>query len=159
MSSKARARAEVWIDPSLRPHGGIATGTAGRRDDRRISGIGGRRANFRIDTCGRTKHPVRLRQLVTQRFSGLRVGRAFRRDGAPRRDRLCRPAIGAGNWGWGCGLCLRRCWPWRRLCDRRAGRHHQHTREIQKALYRHAGKRTALAEVPQWNSWRFHDLR
>src|SRR2546423_13430117 len=55
------------IEHLFRPNGGIATGATRRRDHRRVSGIGRRRADFRIDTGGGAKTPTRPPPLFTPR--------------------------------------------------------------------------------------------
>ena len=73
MSSKpgirsARQRACEACERLFRPDVGIAAGAAGRRNHRRVAGIGRRRADFRIDARRRAQHAVGLRQFVAERL-------------------------------------------------------------------------------------------
>jgi len=132
-----------WL---FRPNAGIAAGAAGRRDHRRVAGIGRRCADFRIDAGGWTQHTVGFCQGIAERLASLAGGRALRHDDAARRNRLHRRAM------FGCG-CRRRLGQRRHRCGRElcalatsAGAIRIHESKIARFIIR--GKRTARARVP-----------
>jgi hypothetical protein len=121
------------------PDAGVTTGAAGRRDHRRIAGIGRWRAHLRIDPRRRAQHTVGFGQLITQRLPALTRGYAFRSHIAlPRR--FGRRAAGGTIGRTRRGLGRRRCGRWRRLGIGHAGRRHHDTREQECGFHCHAGK-------------------
>jgi hypothetical protein len=127
--------------PLFRPDVGVAAGAAGRRDYRRVAGIGGRRANFGIDARGWAQDAVRPCQLVTEWLASLPGRRALRHLAAGR-SRLYRRAV---TRGLRCGRCRRRRWRrrrGRRLRDGGARCRRHNTPEKNRVFHSH-GRKTA----------------
>ena len=82
----------------FRPHGRVAAGAAGGRDDGGVAGVGGRGVHVGIHAGGRTEHAVGFGELVAERFPGLAGGGAVGRGGAVRA--VLRHAVGGvlGRW-------------------------------------------------------------